>query len=138
MSVLYKPGERVAGSRLTVIKEATPRKSKHYFLCQCDCGSKPKEIEYTSLRSGLTKSCGCLRKKAVREKVALEGQKKEKKKKRRNNSVDLNGISYNSPVGKYKVILVFDGKQFYGGDYDTIEEALAAKKALEMNEENLS
>ena len=31
-----------------------------YLLCACDCG-KEKEIVYTSLLRGRTKSCGCLR-----------------------------------------------------------------------------
>lgn len=30
-----------------------------YWLCQCDCG-KQKEVHYSALVSGKTKSCGCL------------------------------------------------------------------------------
>lgn len=47
--------------RLTVVKEL-PRKVKYrrLFLCLCDCGIT-KEVMMTSLRSGDTKSCGCLK-----------------------------------------------------------------------------
>jgi hypothetical protein len=30
------------------------------WLCQCDCGSEPKSVRAAELRSGNTKSCGCL------------------------------------------------------------------------------
>lgn len=45
---------------LTVIK-ATRKDSqyKKYYLCQCDCG-KLKEIRGDKIKSGHTKSCGCL------------------------------------------------------------------------------
>lgn len=32
---------------------------KYYWLCQCSCGSKPKEIRGYNLTSGRTISCGC-------------------------------------------------------------------------------
>lgn len=52
------PGE-IFG-RLTVLSEAPRRKHFRYWLCQCSCGSPPKEIRHNSLGE-LTKSCGCLR-----------------------------------------------------------------------------
>jgi hypothetical protein len=33
---------------------------KGYWLCQCKCGSKPKEIYYHSLIAKATQSCGCI------------------------------------------------------------------------------
>ena len=51
-------GERFG--RLTIIEEAT--RDKHGFrryLCQCDCGNE-KVIAWACLRTGDTKSCGCL------------------------------------------------------------------------------
>ena len=50
--------------RLTVIKEATPRKrkdgkgTKRYWLCKCICGNE-KEISQEQLVSYRTQSCGC-------------------------------------------------------------------------------
>lgn len=50
-------GERFG--KLIVISEARTRaRWTRYFLCKCDCG-KEKEICMSSLRRGLTTSCGC-------------------------------------------------------------------------------
>lgn len=50
--------------RLTVIAEGKTRESdnkrkRYYWLCQCSCGSQPKEINQNSLLSGEIISCGC-------------------------------------------------------------------------------
>ena len=50
--------------RLTVIAEGKTRESdnkrkQYYWLCQCSCGSQPKEINQNSLLSGEIISCGC-------------------------------------------------------------------------------
>jgi hypothetical protein len=45
--------------RLTVISPGTPRGSHRRWICACDCGSSPKEIEQSNLRSGASASCGC-------------------------------------------------------------------------------
>jgi hypothetical protein len=48
--------------RLVVIERAENNKFKHsQWLCQCDCGNE-KIITKNSLKSGSTKSCGCLQK----------------------------------------------------------------------------
>lgn len=46
--------------RLTVIAARPTRKRNRYFLCRCACGNEP-EVQARHLRSGNTKSCGCLR-----------------------------------------------------------------------------
>jgi hypothetical protein len=61
--------------RLTVI-EKIGRKNKHtYWKCQCDCG---KEVIVTSngLRTGKTKSCGCLKKEISRKAFETHGLSK--------------------------------------------------------------
>lgn len=45
--------------RLTVLKYLYTRDNLAYWLCKCDCGNIV-EVKGVSLRSGLTKSCGCL------------------------------------------------------------------------------
>ncbi len=46
--------------RLTVLKLAKPRKNRTFWICKCKCGNE-KEIESYALKTGKTKSCGCLR-----------------------------------------------------------------------------
>lgn len=50
--------------KLKVLKQAPSKNNKIYWLCQCDCGSKPKEIMAYCLTSGKTSSCGCIKSKA--------------------------------------------------------------------------
>lgn len=45
--------------RLSIIKEVEQKKNRRRFLCQCDCGNI-KTIDLSKLRTGNTKSCGCL------------------------------------------------------------------------------
>ena len=49
--------------RLTVIERDKNRKGT-FWICVCDCG-KQKSVSSVALRSGLTKSCGCLNKEII-------------------------------------------------------------------------
>lgn len=52
--------------KLTVIKRAENRGKDVFWLCKCDCGNTT-EVNGSRLRSGKTKSCGCLRKETYRK-----------------------------------------------------------------------
>lgn len=52
--------------RLTVIGFAEIRNQKSYWKCKCDC-ENIKIINSYSLKSGKTKSCGCLRKETTKK-----------------------------------------------------------------------
>lgn len=55
--------------KLTVVKKAGVDKNNFVnWECKCDCGNI-KVIRGTSLKRGLTKSCGCLHKKITRIKI---------------------------------------------------------------------
>lgn len=47
--------------RLTVIGVEDNGKRKTYYVCQCDCGNV-KVVRSDALISGVTKSCGCIKK----------------------------------------------------------------------------
>ena len=47
--------------RLTIIEEITSGKSIRRFRCMCDCGNIT-DVNLVDIRSGNTKSCGCLKK----------------------------------------------------------------------------
>lgn len=46
--------------RWTVLKQGNKKGRRLYWLCKCECGTI-KEVSGESLRSGKSKSCGCLR-----------------------------------------------------------------------------
>lgn len=48
-------------NRLTVIKEVKSPENDSHWLCQCECGNLV-EIRGTAIKSGATRSCGCLAK----------------------------------------------------------------------------
>jgi len=54
--------------RLTAIRFLRKNKSQYYWECKCDCGNVV-EIDSGRLRSGATKSCGCLRSDVSKENV---------------------------------------------------------------------
>ena len=57
--------------RLTVIKRVKNNKNgKIQWLCKCDCGNE-KIIVGNSLKSGLIKSCGCLRSESSKQKRGI-------------------------------------------------------------------
>ena len=68
-----KPGDKY--NRLTVIERVPPpspyyRYNGRWYRCKCDCGNEHIVTEY-ALKSGNTKSCGCLRRE-VSKKIARE------------------------------------------------------------------
>lgn len=59
MKALNLTGQKFG--RLVVIKRVENNKQKRIqWLCKCDCGNE-KIVSSTNLRTGKTKSCGCLR-----------------------------------------------------------------------------
>jgi hypothetical protein len=52
--------------RLTVIKEVATTKAYRQWLCKCDCGNETI-VRMNQLRTGKTKSCGCLHKERISE-----------------------------------------------------------------------
>lgn len=58
--------------RLTVLHKRSDRKKWNYplWLCQCECGKQIEALSH-ALRTGNTRSCGCLKLERVRNKIAL-------------------------------------------------------------------
>lgn len=63
-----------------------------YWLCQCDCGNT-KSVASTSLRSGATKSCGCLKREL--NSARLRGDANP-------NRLPPTEAAFNSLIAKYK------------------------------------
>ena len=51
--------------RLTVINETSHHKNRTAWNCLCDCGKKAIAIT-SSLRNGMTRSCGCIRRERLK------------------------------------------------------------------------
>ena len=66
----------VPDSRLTVLYLAQKReKGEKRWVCQCSCStSKTIEVTGSRLRSGETRSCGCLQKELARKRVEKENK----------------------------------------------------------------
>lgn len=77
-----------------------------YWYCDCDCGTKDKEIAGSDLKRGNSKSCGCLQKELARERRRLDNK----------NTYDL--------TGDYGIGYTNKGDIFYFDleDYDKIKE----------------
>lgn len=58
---------------------------------------------------------------------AIDGRRKTNK----NSSTGHTGVSYHDSAGKYRAYIYFKRKQYYLGLYDTLEGAVAARKAAE-------
>lgn len=93
--------------RLTVIKRVenyiSPKGQSHSrWLCKCDCGNE-KIIKSMYLKNGTTKSCGCIHKEVLSEKL------------KKTNPYDLSG--------EYGIGYTFKGEKFYFDleDYNKIK-----------------
>lgn len=78
--------------KITVIDEKRDNKDK--VLCKCECG-KEKRISIFHLRSGSTKSCGCLKKEKMKEEASKRFTRRTPK-----NLVDYTG----KVIGEIKVL----------------------------------
>lgn len=58
-------GERFGRLVAIGVEKPEPQRKGRKVICRCDCGNE-KAINYGSLKSGRTKSCGCLRKETAR------------------------------------------------------------------------
>lgn len=55
--ISIKPGDKYG--KLTIIKEVEKTGADRRFACECECGNS-RVVSLNSLRTGNTKSCGCL------------------------------------------------------------------------------
>lgn len=118
--------------KLVVLKELGYRR----VLCQCDCGNI-KEVSKSHLLSGDIISCGCALKQIAiksREPKLYKGtdiNKISTSAATSRSSTGVRGVSYSTRRGKYRANIGFRGRKFELGYFDTIEEAVAARKAAE-------
>lgn len=65
-TIVFSPGEKVPGTRWTVLSEAEKKNGERMYKCQCDCGTI-KIVNAKNLKYGKSLSCGCLAKEKLEE-----------------------------------------------------------------------
>ena len=136
----------LAGNRfgmLVAIERAGKTKNDNaLWLCQCDCGNTTK-ANATSLRIGDTISCGCIKKvkidyarQVLTDEMTINGVVVPllTKKTRSDSGTGHKGVSKRVRRGltRYEVSITIKGKRIYLGAYKNIKEAIAARKAAEI------
>ena len=91
---LYKMKTSIIGrkfGKLTVLKEGRKTRHNQYYICKCDCGNI-KEVRGDNLKSGRTKTCGCINRDIIGQKFGMLTvvSKSEKVRIRKNGWVDGN------------------------------------------------
>lgn len=135
-------------NRLTVLRLGKRNSSGQIqWECKCDCGNIVFATT-TYLKTGHTKSCGCLSKELASKRLKSEkfvnARNKYRndiflkdgtslalispKKPRKNNSTGVNGVYWDKKIKKYRPRICIANKQISLGCYTNLKEAEAARK----------
>ncbi len=111
--------------------DKTSKTSPQKWICRCDCGNICS-ASISNLKSGHTKSCGCLHDKEYR--TMIDGTCLEviaSSKVAKNNRSGVKGVSYYSRSDSWIASLTFKGQYYYLGKYDNIADAANARQRAE-------
>lgn len=127
--------------RLTPIKRLD-KDGAIWFICKCDCGNTC-EVNIECLRTGTTKSCGCIKSEVSRESMdkikhlgvkALSDNKVDgtsllalKQKTSKNSKTGVKGVCMTKD-GRYRAYISIRRKHIGLGIFDTLEEAAEARR----------
>lgn len=120
------------------------------WKCKCDCGNIVLATT-TYLKTGHTKSCGCLNRelasKRLKSKKFINARKKYRdtnflkegtslalissKNPRKNNSTGVNGVCWDKTLKKYVARICISRKQIRLGCYSSLEKAIQVRKEAE-------
>ena len=138
-------------NRLTVLELAERNSSGQIqWKCRCNCGNIIFATT-TYLKSGHTKSCGCLNKekasKRLKSKKFVESRNNHRKENflvegtslslinpkhlRKNNKTGVNGVYWDKKLKKYRVRINVKGKSISLGCFKNLQEAKDARKEAE-------
>lgn len=138
---MHKRGRDLTGERYGRLLVLGPAKetdgAANGWQCRCDCGTicvRSKE----SLRSGTTRSCGCLQiqQRSLNMKKAIhfvDGTCVERIASRRtaaNNTTGHRGV-YRRENNRWRANIGFQGKSYHLGTFESYEEAVQARLAAE-------
>lgn len=129
---------------LLKVLERSRKKSKNgfaYWVCECDCGEVKEFLSSALLHDG-TRSCGCLVKEISKKTIKKTEQKymvdgvyvpNLTNKVRSDNKAGVKGVSLQQRKNRdvYRAIITIKKKKIHLGYFDTIEEAVKARKLAE-------
>lgn len=123
--------------KLTVLGPENEDGSSGYWRCRCDCGNEIV-CRGENLRSGNTKSCGCLRETVRRENMKkaihfVEGTCVERIAKSGTCSGNTGGCRgvYQRENGRWRAAIGFQGKVYNLGTFQCFEDAVKARMDAE-------
>lgn len=125
--------------RLTALSVAEITDNNHLAVwnCQCSCGTICQVLA-ENLKSGNTKSCGCLRKEKsgkniinARKANTIPNALKRTAPNKNNKTSGIKGVCWHSNKKKWAASLSFQGRRYYLGLYDNVEDAALARKKAE-------
>ena len=120
------------------------------WKCKCDCGNIVL-VTTTYLKTGHTKSCGCLNREKASNRLQTEKFIKSRenyrknnflkentslaligsKKVRKNNTSGVTGVNYIKNIKKWRASIMFKGRKIELGCYSKIDDAIKARKEAE-------
>ena len=113
------------------------RGNEQMLICRCDCGNTALQTRH-DLVSGKAKSCGCEAARVRRRNFTgihiVEGTCVERlaaKVIQRNNTSGYPGVYYNPRSGTWTVMICFQKRRHYLGQFKDKEEAIAQRKRFE-------
>lgn len=122
--------------RLKVIKRAGNKNGKALWECECKCGNLC-HYTTTQLRHYGVNSCGCIQREKAAELAPVAGRKRQlingsclnsfNSKIGENNTSGIKGVSFYKKTGKWRAQIRVQGKNYYLGLFEKIEDAEAAR-----------
>lgn len=115
------------GKLVALYPDTPDESSSQKWICICDCGNLCS-IRISNLRSGHTRSCGCLQE--IEYRTLIDGTCLEtiaSSKISVNNRSGVKGVSYYSRSNSWLAKLTFKGADYYLGKYDNIMDAAKAR-----------
>ena len=134
--------DRKAG-RWTILREF--RKGRFlYYECRCDWGTM-RDVKANSIKSGRSKSCGCLKRERAVQEIAKNSAKRiatnaayhtnfqaiEREEPYKNNKSGHRGVYWEKQKGIWKAVIYVQKKSIYLGGYHDIKDAIRAREDAE-------
>lgn len=114
--------------RAVVLEYAGKKDGRHMWRCRCDCGKEFTAYQ-SNLQDGQTTSCGCKQKEQPGlhfvNGTFVEGI--QSKKISCANTSGVRGVYFNKKRGKWIAQIMFQGKCYYLGGYNKLEDAAKAR-----------